>query len=345
MAKQSESQKIGSKGETLVKSILQFEDWIARSQEEDFGLDLEAEIAKGEVQGEFLKIQVKTKERVERINGACKVLLPRTLVQYADICKVPVILVVVDLSTKQAYYLWVQRWILEQRSQGLKIADLPESKSIQISEEYSLINGLSGELIDIAKGKTYEQLVIGINDLIKTSDSVQNIYAMGTLVDLIMRLNVNLRYLPINTIIDYCVKYSSKSDFDPILDKVPTLLFTLCRRFGEELSQDNILKIVIRADGVSSIGIDALCILYENHFSHMSKLNLPEEFKKLQLGTVSYLCSLMELHPNTELSDIINSYERTVIDGIFLHEQIKDDYLHKFPTAGVSVITRYICLV
>ena len=50
MAKRTDSQRIGARGERLVAYMIESSGgWIVRSQDEDFGIDLEAEFAEQSV--------------------------------------------------------------------------------------------------------------------------------------------------------------------------------------------------------------------------------------------------------------------------------------------------------
>jgi len=52
MAKRAESQRIGSAGQRLVEHLIEKTGtWISRRQDEDFGIDLEAELSAPVVRG------------------------------------------------------------------------------------------------------------------------------------------------------------------------------------------------------------------------------------------------------------------------------------------------------
>src|SRR5262249_7728519 len=146
--------------------------WIARTQDEDFGIDLEAELSSPRVSGQLLKIQVKASNSVEITNNRVPCQIPRKLAAYADSCRLPVILVRGDLERQEAWYLWLQQWLLENRRSGLGLNDLPETVSHHIDINSTLKNGLTGELRNIAQWQTDTQLVLTVNDAIRTAASV-----------------------------------------------------------------------------------------------------------------------------------------------------------------------------
>ncbi len=63
------------------------------------------------------------------------------------------ILVAVCLDSEQAWYLWMQRWLLTQRRNGKTLSEMPNNVSIKIPLTDALSTGLAGELQDIAKWK------------------------------------------------------------------------------------------------------------------------------------------------------------------------------------------------
>src|SRR5450631_4430067 len=80
MADRTEAQVLGSQGESLVAHIINSSgDWIARAQNEDFGVDMEAELAVPNVSGQLVKIQVKASRSVEITDDGVVCLIPRKL--------------------------------------------------------------------------------------------------------------------------------------------------------------------------------------------------------------------------------------------------------------------------
>jgi hypothetical protein len=119
MAKRAESQKIGSRGHRwIMAQIEENEDWLVRGLDEDFGVDAEAELSEHGVIGQILKLQFKASETIQPKNAHVKFDIDLKYIEYAKTCRYPVIFVLIDLSKKRTWYLWLQRWILERRAQG-----------------------------------------------------------------------------------------------------------------------------------------------------------------------------------------------------------------------------------
>jgi hypothetical protein len=80
MSIRTEAQMLGSQGQSLIVHIINSTgDWIARSQDEDFGIDLEAELAVHHVSGQLIKIQVKASRSVENSERGVVCQIPKKL--------------------------------------------------------------------------------------------------------------------------------------------------------------------------------------------------------------------------------------------------------------------------
>jgi len=168
MAYRSEAQVLGSQGQSLVAHIINSSgDWIARAQNEDFGVDLEAELAVPKVGGQFVKIQVKASRSVEITDKGVVCQIPKLLAVYADSCRLPVVLVRVSIEGQKAWYVWLQRWLLQRQRLGLRMEDLPQMVTYHIPAEKTLQRGLDEELRDIAQWRTKTQLVLTVHDAIE----------------------------------------------------------------------------------------------------------------------------------------------------------------------------------
>jgi ATP-dependent exoDNAse (exonuclease V) beta subunit len=123
MIKRSQAQKIGSQGHKwAISQIENHPHWLARDlSSEDFGVDAEGELSVDAIKGEILKLQFKASEQVPRKDNLVRIDIERKYVEYAESCRYPVILVRIDVSAKLAWYLWLQKWILEERAKGNKL--------------------------------------------------------------------------------------------------------------------------------------------------------------------------------------------------------------------------------
>lgn len=66
MNKRNDSKVIGEVGEIFVAyTILKSGKWLARLQQLDYGVDIEAELADPSPEGKIIKVQVKSTEKLE----------------------------------------------------------------------------------------------------------------------------------------------------------------------------------------------------------------------------------------------------------------------------------------
>jgi hypothetical protein len=152
MAERTEAQVLGSQGQSLVAHVINSAgDWIARAQDEDFGVDMEAELAVPHVSRQLVKIQVKASRSVEITDKGVACQIPKKLAIYADSCRLPVVLIRVDIEQQKAWYVWLQQWLLDRQRSGQRMEDMPELVTHHIRADATLQKGLEEELRDIAQ--------------------------------------------------------------------------------------------------------------------------------------------------------------------------------------------------
>jgi hypothetical protein len=119
MPTRTRSQRIGDAAEDFVRmTISTHHAWVIRSQDRDFGIDFEAELAEpvGDNQtlgGQLIKIQVKGCSAFARENGEVFVDVKSTYLDYVRQFRLPVILIAAEPSSTSAWYIWLQKWVLE----------------------------------------------------------------------------------------------------------------------------------------------------------------------------------------------------------------------------------------
>jgi hypothetical protein len=78
-----QAQVLGSQGQSLVAHVINSSgDWIACAQDEDFGVDMEAELAVPHVSGQQVKIQEKASRSVEITDKGVVCQIPKKLAIY-----------------------------------------------------------------------------------------------------------------------------------------------------------------------------------------------------------------------------------------------------------------------
>ena len=123
--------------------------WLARDLSEDFGIDAEAELTSNGVNGEILKLQLKASEHVRQKGGLIQFNIERKYLEYARCCRYPVVFVCIDLSRKQAWYLWLQEWILILQPDSNHTRQ--KSVTVWVDQSQTLSAGLNSSLKDVAR--------------------------------------------------------------------------------------------------------------------------------------------------------------------------------------------------
>ena len=256
MADRTEAQALGSQGQTLVAHIINSSgDWIARAQNEDFGVDMEAELAVPRVNGQLLKIQVKASRSVEMTPKGVVCQIPKTLAVYADSCRLPVLLVRVSIEGQKAWYVWLQHWLLERQHSGLRMDEMPELVTHHIPTDATLQNGLKQELREIAQWSTRTQLVLTVHDAIRTSAAVYNYRVLDHLVALLDDLGIVNEHFPINIVIEQAIALGVSLRGTHEGNQASSTLYAICRHFGKNFSADQLWRMVTRPESLSRTGI------------------------------------------------------------------------------------------
>lgn len=341
MTKISVSQIIGAQGLRYVQhQVAHSADWIVRGQEEDFGIDSEIELAEGEVKGQILKLQIKTSQSIKLINEQIKYRIPTSLVHYADNCRIPVVLVIVSIQPETAWYIWLQKWIVELRQSGRSIEDLGKSVTLCIPNCQTLDIGLKNDLKNIARWKTETQLILSLADTIRTAVVVRSQEVMVALSKLIETVDITYQEYPVEIIVDEVLNLGLQIWATPEGNKVSDMLYRFCRNHGNLFTAKQIYRLVVRDSTVSRTGINALGILYDEFAPHIEKLKLPKVFKDLEDPRALYYCKLRERYPGETLTGIVLSGKEMSIDNLAFYRD--DNFLDKWANRGDSVFLDYV---
>jgi hypothetical protein len=343
MSERTESQILGSQGQSLVAHLINSSgDWIARAQDEDYGIDMEAELSSPAVTGQLLKFQVKASKSVEATDQGILCQIPRKLAAYADSCRLPVILVRVEIETQQAWYLWVQHWVLEKRRAGFGLKELPEMITHHIPAASTLVAGLAGELRSIAQWKTQTQLVLTVNDAIRTAASVYDFDVLNHLVALLGKLDVVNDEFPVNMVIERALELGPNLWATHEGNQASSTLYAICRHFGRSFTAEQVFRMVTRGDSCSRTGLNALGILYDRYFEHTARLGLVSIFLTHADARVAFYCNLRESSPGKEFVECLTGAYGTQFGGLVLDPSLKEAWMEKWPNRGDSVLLDYL---
>lgn len=342
----STQQQSGAHGERLIALFAEkSECWLGRHQEEDYGVDLELELTKPMVVGEILKVQVKSTEIVGRRSGEIEGTLPRSLVHLGENLRVPLVLVIVETSTDRAWYLWVQRWWLNARQAGARFDRLPESSTVWIPEAQELAAGLRGELKNVARGQTWEQLVLSLGDTVRAALHQKSSTLLAPLADLLVDIGPLPDPFPLATVIDRVVEMGGKIWGTREGNLEVKALFTICRAFGDRFTVEQIDQLVWREEGYSRTGINALDLLYTSFPLHIVSLGLAARYTNRADPRPAFYCALREAHPGIDQFSLPRVAAGFQAHGLRLVDVDESRLLDKLANRGASAILDFVVAV
>lgn len=340
MPRRTISQSVGSQGYRFVQYLIESNgDWIVRGQEEDFGIDLEVELAEGDVKGQILKLQIKSSAHIQPVDNLITFKIATSFLRYVSTWRIPVLLIVVSIQTQTAWYLWLQKWIDELHQSGGTIEEFGASVTIKIPSYQNLADGLKDDLKNIARWTTKTQLTLSLADALRTATAVRSKEVMAVLSQLLESIDSAYRDYPIEIIIDEVLNLGQRIWATTEGNEVSQMLFRLCKEHGDRFNAKQILRLVIRGDSVSRTGINAVGILYDHFPKHTASLNLPEAFSKHEDPRALYYCKLREVYLGNKLHEIVCSGKDLAIDKFTL--DIDDRFLDKWANRGDSIVLDY----
>lgn len=340
MARRSSQQKTGAQGHRwLMAQIEDHPDWLARDLGEDYGIDIEAELTEDGLHGEILKIQIKSTSHVERRNGEVAILVERKYIEYADTCRYPVILVLVDTETKEAWYLWLQDWLLKKRSTAGHLDSKQSSWMCWVPQKHTMASGLSGELKSVARWKGETQLILSLMDALRSAAATYDRSTLDALTSIISGKAPIVADASLNALIDQAINLGDRMRGTPEGNEVADQLFAIVRRHGARISRPTIHDLVIREDSYSRTGVVALGILYDEFFEHMKSLDLPNYFVKLE-PRIAFYCAFREAFPAEKSINVFVDPSGFVFAGLKFKQP--DMFWDKYANRGPSALLDYL---
>lgn len=340
------NQRTGKVGERFVETdVDDHPNWLARRQDTDFGIDLEAELAQptqeGQtLRGQLLKLQVKTGVEPNAVRSHVPVSVERSWLDYACQFRIPVILVGVTSDSKHAWWIWVQKWALlnEHRLAGSKT----ETVTLRVSIEKTLASGLDHELVEIAAGREPAAMVLALRGVLAAASGWENAKVAEGIVELLGRTDYPSRDWTIRMIADQLLGAGPHVAYWQAQQHLPILL-ALIRTAGDSLTENDILSLVKRGEVYSRVGLNALGVLYDEWPEHTASLNLPSAFTKAKIEPVAWYAAMRERFPGQ------HSFGMVVMglpDGhleyagmcLRIDSDLRDYLMAKWPTRGDSVL-------
>jgi hypothetical protein len=344
MAQRSQSQKIGALGQQFVRlQIEQSGIWLARNQDEDYGIDLEMELTTPEVSGKIIKIQVKSHASISSENDFISERLSKSFLRYVNECRIPVLLTVVSTSTAEIWYTWLQKWLYDTNNRN-NIYDESGSKTLEVNIHKSSLfsDRLANEIISIATWHNNTQKLITLFDLANLSVKLYDDKLSDILFEYIETLEKEREHDHPDIIVDRVIELGTGIWATLEGNKRSQQLFDFIRRNGNKLTKEHVSKLILRVESYSRTGINALAVLYEEFPQHALALKLPDVFKNAN-DLVYYYCVLRERNIQAQgffwvinVTDFrVNNY--TIDDSRFL-----SDIMDNIANRGDSAILDYV---
>ncbi|PMX02304.1 hypothetical protein C1X59_08205 [Pseudomonas sp. FW215-R2] len=297
MSTRSPSQKIGARGHKwLASHVEESLHWLSRDLGEDYGIDMEFELHEGEVQGNILKVQIKSEDQCKQKNGLVKIVIDRKYLRYADACRYPVLLVFVCLATKQAWYIWLQQWLLEQRAEIDPLAMVNKTWTVWVPVTQTVQAGLQGELKGIARWEGQTQLTLTLSDAIRCARAVNKNEIAEAVQPLLGTSSSQGGVISLNTLIAEAVALGDKLRNTRDGNRVVEQIYNVIRHFGNVVTKETALKLVMRGESFSRAGVNSIGVLYEHHFEHARSLELSKVFEEIA-PQVAFYCAFRESSP------------------------------------------------
>ena len=343
MTERSANQKIGSLGHKwAMLCIERHPHWLSRDLAEDFGVDAEAELTEHGVNGEILKLQFKSSESVKRSAGKVRLTIDAKYLNYAKVCRYPVVFVQVDAMFEEAWYLWLQDWLLQQRRDGRPINAAQQTFTVWTHCSQTLAYGLDGPLKDVAKWRGSTQLVLSLLDAMRAATATQSKNITDAIVELIAVAAPDIADTTLDVVLEEAILLGERLLGTCEGVNVSKQLFELVRRFGGRMSDASIERMVRREESYSRTGLVALGILYDDFFEHTKSLSLVEMFLTKELPHVAYYCALRENNSGKASLDFLFGPGDFRFAGLRFCEPTDCNFADKYANRGPSAILDYL---
>lgn len=294
LAKRSAQQQVGSFAQRWVGALIaEHQAWIARDLSDDFGIDLEAELAAPEVRGEILKLQVKASERLESAGDFVSIRVEKRYLTYAAACRYPLILVAVDTTAKEAWYVWLQEWLLTAMGPSEILSTEQASWTLKIPAQQTLRKGLERNLQEIARWRGKTQLVLSLLDALRAASATGQLALVTAITDLLAQMGEGLGEKVLQSVVTEVLALGNRMWATEDGNEVMWKLFSLLGEFGDRVTLETVMRMVLRGESYSRTGINALGILYDSFPDHVRSLGLPAVFVGVE-PRVAYYCAYRE---------------------------------------------------
>ena len=339
MPRRTVSQRIGSLGHRVAAAKFErLGGWIVRNQEEDVGIDMEAELSDPDPSANFLKCQIKS---FKGKSAARAVRLKNDFLRYAYECRLPVILVLVETQTGDGWFCWLQGCIEVER---LHRSIYGEATHTSIAAEWLSPLDKTGndQLKTVARGIHPVARATQLRDLIRFALETHDHALVGAAIGLLIRYQKELRYFPVDLVVNEVLSIGRRIWGTLEGNALSELLYMLARFYGYHFTCEQIRQIVVREDTYSRTGINVLGILYDEYPDRMKELRLGEFFSHHEDRRILYFCNLREKYRGIPVFGLMTGDYDCALDGYNVHPSVKDRGADKWANRGDCAILDYV---
>lgn len=338
----SRSQEIGDLGEKLFAySVAEDGAWISRKLQEDYGIDFELELSTPEVSGHLLRVQVKSVSDADASNLRVSVRVPSALLRYAESCRYPVVLALMDVGAKKGWYLWVQDWILQNKLHVRALTQ--DSLRVDVPNGNDLTTGLRCDLRAIARWQTSTQVTLSLLDCARAAAFSGDARVFASVAKLVGDFASLLDAAGLRSIVKAIIEMGEASWRSHEGWELSQALFTFCREAGDLFTTEDIISLVVRESTYSRTGVSALGLLYDHYPEHLRLISLPSQFESTGDWPIGYYCRLREKYLGKSSVDILCAGDTDFrIGDLTLDTADRDNWLDKWANRGDSIVLERI---
>ena len=298
---------------------------------------MEAELSDPHPSAHFLKCQIKSFKG----NGRPKAIsLKNDFLKYAYECRIPILLVLVEIISGSVWVCWLQGCTEMQRLQ--KFIYGPKSRTTIAVEWLTLLDSSESEQLKlIARGIHPIARATQIRDLIRLALETHDHDLLVAASDLLYKYHAEISHIPIDLLIDEVLSIGNRIWGTLEGNALSKLLYILARAYGEMFSIEQIRKLVVRDDTYSRTGINALGIMYDEFPQQMQKLRLGEEFRNHDDSRIAYFCNLRDRYPGVPVFSLMTGDYDCTLGGYRLHPDVKNRGYNSWANRGDCAILDY----